>query len=250
MKPRVAFIPTDQNNMKYAQMCINSLRKFHSEEELPIVIIDEEKVKQIGDPHFWYRATPIVAKGLMKDYETIIKLDADQIVCGDLSHIWTGEDFDVAVVNNSNPREDKVYPIRLMDIHPLSYVNCGLVVLKSKTFNEHWFKLCFSDHFYNFQYREQDLLNILVFYSGENFGGPYKVKFLDNGDSFHGLASKGYWPDIILKDGELILPANEEWNKEDKKIKVLHWAGGHVGKMNYRLNFRPEIIKRLDELVK
>lgn len=242
------FTIADANNMKYYELMRNSLNKFHP--DIPLILIDEEKIKQLSDPHFFYRATPIVAKGLFKDYDAICKLDADQLITGNLDHIWEG-DFDVACVKNSNPCEDKAYPIRLMDIHPFSYVNCGFVVMKSKAFVENWLKLCYSDHFQNFQYREQDLLNIMVFYMGEKFGGPYKVRFLDDEDSFHGLASKGYWPNIILQNDELILPANSEWNKEDKKIKVLHWAGGHSpDKMKYRLNFRPEVCKRLDELVK
>ena len=252
MRPRVAFIPADKNNMKYAEMCINSLRKFHSEEELPVVIIGEEKVKQLGDPHFWYRATPLVAKALFKDYQTVIKLDADQIVCGDLSHIWeTDNEYDVAVVKNSNPREDKSYPVRLLDIDPLSYANCGFVVMKSKEFVEHWFKLCMSPHFLNFQYREQDLLNIMLFYMGESFGGPYKVRVLDDSDSFHGLASKGYWPNIELRGKDLVLPPVDGYPDKEKIIKAIHFAGGNTpNKMNYRLYFQPEVIKYIDNLVK
>jgi len=246
---KCVFIPSDSNNMKYAQMCINSLRKFHSQAELPVIIIDEAKVKQLGDPHFWYRATPIIAKALFKDYDVILKLDADIIITGNLDHIWEG-DFDVAVVKNSNPREDKLYPIRLLDIHPFSYANCGFVVMKSKVFVDQWLGLCMSEHFNNFQYREQDLLNFMIFFMGTKFGGQYKVRFLDDEDSFHGLASKSYWSNIKLVGNELVLPPTDGWPDKEKKIKVIHWAGGNVGKMKYRLHFQPNVCKRLDELVK
>ena len=245
---RCFFTIADNNNMKYYEMMRNSLQKFHP--DIPLILIDEEKIKQLGDPHFFYRATPIVAKGLFKDYDVICKLDADQLITGSLDHIWEG-DFDVAVVKNSNPREDKAYPIRLMDIHPLSYANCGFVVMKSKAFVEQWLKLCYSDHFLNFQYREQDLLNIMIFYMGEKFGGQYKIKFLDDEDSFHGLASKGYWPNVQLRGKDLVLPPIDGYPDKEKIIKVLHWAGGHSpDKMKYRLNFKQEVCKRLDELVK
>jgi hypothetical protein len=93
--------------------------------------------------------------------------------------------------------------------------------------------------------KEQDLLNIMVFYCN------YDVKFLDAENSFYGLASKGYWSEVILKGDELILPGNEEWNKEDKTIRVIHFAGGNSpDKGNFRIRFQPEIVKRIEELTK
>ena len=92
---------------------------------------------------------------------------------------------------------------------------------------------------------------MMVFYLEEKFGGPYKIKFLDASNKWHGLISKQYWPQVVLKEDKLIIPKNEEWPKdEDKEISVIHWAGGKVGKMNYRLHFQAEVIKRLDYLVK
>lgn len=244
---RCFFTIADQNNLKYYEILKNSLAKFTSD---PLILIDEEKIKQLGDPHFFYRATPIIAKALLKDYDAICKIDADTIITGNLDHIWEGE-FDVATVKNSNPKEDKLNPIRLLDIHPLSYINCGFVVMKSKAFINHWLGLCMSGHFNNYQYREQDLLNLMVFYMSESFGGPYKIKFLDDDNKWHGLVHKGYWPKIVLKENKLILPKNEEWpTDEDKEIVAIHWAGGNVAKMNYRLHFQPDVCKRLDELIK
>lgn len=240
----VAFCVADKNNLKYYEMMLNSLRKFHSEEELPVILIDEEKIAKYNDQMFFYRATPIVGLELLEKYETVLKLDADQIITGDISHAWEGN-FDVAVVNNSNPREMKAYPVTVWDIHPLSYVNCGFVVMKSKPFLENWKTLCFSSHFNSYQMREQDLLNILVAY------GNYKVRRLDEEGRYHGLASKGYWPDCVLKEGKLYLPQTEGWPPEgEKQIVCLHWAGGNSpDKMNYKLRFQPEVIRFLDKLV-
>ena len=251
MPKRCVFIPADNNNLRYAEMCINSLRKFHSEKELPAIIIGEDKVKQLGDSQFWYRATPLITSGLMRDYDEVLKLDSDSIILGNLDHIWEG-DFDVAVVRNSNPREDKTYPVRLLDISTASYVNCGFVVMKSKPFVEHWLKLCMSGHFNNFQYREQDLLNIMVFYMSEPFGGPYKIKHLDDSGKFHGLALKQYEPMVKLVDGKLILPKNDEYPADgDKEVVVWHVAGGNTAnKMNYRIKFSEEVCGYIDKLVK
>lgn len=244
MSKRCFFVIADKNNLKYYEMLKNSLSKFHPNEEL--VIFSDQDIQATRDSQIFYRATPLFADILFKrGYTEVCKLDADQIITGDLSSIWETE-YDVAVVNNSNPREHKAYPVTVWNIHPLSYLNNGLVVLNNPRFVSHWKNLCYSAHFDYYQMKEQDLLNIMVFY------GDYKVKFLDKDKEFYGLASKGYWPDIILKDKELVLPANEEWNKTDKTIKVLHWAGGANApdKMNYRIRFRPEVIKRLDWLTK
>ena len=245
---RCYFTIADRVNMQYYDSLKNSLAKFTKD---PLILIDEAKINQLGDPNFFYRATPIIASGLLRDYDAVCKLDVDQIILGNLDHIWEG-DFDVAVVRNSNPREDEVYPVRLLDIPPTMYANCGFVVMKSKPFVEHWLKLCMSAHFNNYQYREQDLLNIMIFYMGEDFGGPYKTKHLDSSNKFHGLALKGFEPNVILRDGKLILPKNEEYPQdEDKEIVCWHVAGGNIAnKMNYKIRFSEEVSKYISELVK
>lgn len=243
-----AYTIADNNNLKYLEMMKNSLRKFHSEEELPLIeVIGTALTGALErDKDFFYRATPVIASQLMNDYDIVIKIDADSVITGSLNEAWEGEDWDVKLVLNSNPRENKTYPVSVWDLHPIyEYVNCGFVSMKSKEFVEHWHKLCYTQHFFSYQMREQDLLNILVHY------GNYKTQLLDNGDSFWGLASKQYWPDIKLKDKELVLPQNDEWNKIDKKIKVIHFAGGNTpNKMNFNTKFQPEVATYLKELTK
>jgi hypothetical protein len=84
------------------------------------------------------------------------------------------------------------------------------------------------------------------------FYGDYKVKLLDSMGKWNGLISKGYWPQIEIKDDKLILPKNEEWPIDaDKEICVLHWAGGNSPeKMKFKLRFKDEVVRRLEELVK
>lgn len=245
---RCFFTISDKNNLQYFEGLKNSLAKFTKD---PLILIDEPKIQQLGDPNFFYRATPIIAKALLKDYEAVCKLDIDQIILGNLDHIWEG-DWDVAAVRNSNPREDKIYPVRLLDISPSHYVNCGFVVMKSKPFVEHWLKLCMSGHFNNFQYREQDILNLMIFYMSEPFGGPYKVKHLDDSNKWHGLVFKGFEPNVVLKDGKPTLLKNEEWpTEEDREVVCWHVAGGNTAnKMNYRIKFSEEMIKYITKLVK
>jgi hypothetical protein len=248
MKSKVIAVSiADANNLKYFEMMKNSLRKFHTEEELPLALIGPEQLKLNPDPSFFYRATPMLGNQFLnvEGYDTVIKLDADQVITGKLNHLWEGE-FDVAVVQNSNPREMKKSPVQVWDILPPDYVNCGLVVMRSKEFVKHWLDLCFSPHFDRYQMREQDLLNILVYY------GNYKVKLLDNSNKWSGLISKGYWLNIELKDDKLILPKNDEWpTDEDKEIVCLHWAGGNTpNKMNFNTAFKEDVAKWLNKLTK
>jgi len=243
------FSISDNRNLPYYKMMEASLRKF--DKDTPLILIDEEKIKQLGDPQFFYRSTPIITKALLKDYDMVCHIDADVLVLGNLDHIWEG-DYDLAVTYNTNPKDDKLYPIRLMDIHPYSYVNNGFNVFKSKAFVEQWLKLCMSDHFQNFQYREQDILNLMVFFMSEPFGGPYKVRHLDDSNKWHGLVFKGWEPNVVLKDGKLILPKNEEYPiDEDKEIVCWHVAGGNIpNKMNYKIRFSDEVSKYIGGLIK
>ena len=249
MKPKVAFVIATNNLDWQYKMFIASLRKFHSEEELPVIRVTEEQIKNYNDPNFLYRGKPTIAKKLIQEYELVIGFDCDQLITGDLSEIWKDAEYDVAVVNNSNPNEFKAYPYTFLTIHPFSYVNCGLVAMRSEAFINEWYDNCFSILYNGFQMREQDFLNLLV------HGNHYKVKRLDEGDSFYSLASKGYWQYVTLTaNGELFLAKDSEgtWPDKDKLIKVIHFAGGHenIEKMNYRIRFQPEVIARLDELIK
>lgn len=239
----VCFItPASDNREDEYQKMYASFKKFHP--NIPMFRWNQKKINSYKDQNFFYRATPIMAKEMLEKYDTVIKIDTDSIVTGDLSQLWQG-DFDVAVVNNSNPREHESYPYTLWDIHPLAYVNCGLVVMKSKAFVNQWLKLCFTGHFNNYQMREQDLLNIMVAY------GDYKIKRMDEGDSFYGLASKGYWPDIKLVNNQLLLEKGAQWPDKDKFIKVIHFAGGNVpNKFNLHTKFQPDVVKYLEGLIK
>lgn len=231
-QPRVAFCPADSNNDVFFHQLENSLRKFHTVEELPLI-----RTNTNGDPNYFYKATPLEAKPLLEEYETVIKLDADQIITGSLSDIWEG-DFDVATVLN-----DPSYPIQTWDIRP--YYNLGLVVMKNPKFVDHWLRLCNSEHFLKYQFREQDLFNILC--SDYN---DYKVECLDDGYYIYGESGKPLWPEVSIQDGKLGVhsPVTGDLANE---IKVIHFGGGNTpGKGNYKIRFQPEVVKFLDELIK
>ena len=252
MKRVYSTLATGEKHLGYYKMMAASFKRFNPNEEL--ILFSDKDVAATNDPNFLYRSVPFIANNLLNNgYDAVCHLDSDMIITGNLDHIWEG-DYDVAVVNNGNPRETKTQLVTVWDIHPFAYVNNGMVVLKGKEFVKHWLGLSYSPHFDNYQYKEQDLLNILVFYGNSGLGGPYKVRFLDrDSNKWHGLVAKQYESQMILRDGKLILPKNEEWNKEeDKEIVCWHSAGGHNSpeKMNWRIRFQPEVSKWIDGLVK
>jgi hypothetical protein len=254
-KPILAFSIADEKNKPFAIMMENSLRKFHPDIDYHLIEGDELKDYLKLDPHFFYRATPIIAERYIKDYDLVLKLDADQIITGDLSYIFNTKDYDVGTVLNWNRIDPQQYGyVQGWGILPPEYVNCGLVAMRSERFVHHWKVLCETEQFNRLQYKEQDLLNILVFY------GNYNVRCFDLGDkpanyfSWHGLVSKGEWNRAIFKNNEIIVPKGEgerPFPDKDITLKVLHWGGGNNNpeKMQYRTRFNEDIVTRLDYLV-
>lgn len=243
-KKIIVFCPADSKNMAYGKQMEKSLRKFHSEEELPLRFFDNPT----GEPIWWYRSKPIIARQLFQEgFEIVIGIDADVLIFDNISSSWEG-DFDVAAANNSNPRDFKNYPYQFLNINPLSYVNNGFVVIKNPKFVDEWFDMCYSVLFNGFQMREQDVLNLLM------HSNHYKIKRLDEGDSFWNCASKGFEPEIVLKEGKPFLPKGdnrEKWPDKDKWIKAYHYAGANdPSKGNYRIKFNEEMIEYIEKLLK
>jgi len=227
MNKRIFFTIADNNNLVHYEKLKNSLNKFHPDIELRL--FDQKFVESLGDPKFYYRATPILAMKLFNEgYDQVCKLDADQIITGSLSDIWDG-DYDASCVLN-----DPTYPIACWDIHP--YFNCGLVVLKSKEFVLHWFRLCQSEHFDRYQMREQDLLNILA-----SDYMNYKIRNLDEGINIYGESAKPLWHTTELKGNDLMIG--------DRKLCVIHLGGGQT-KPNIRTRFTEEVVNKIGELIK
>jgi len=233
----IAVSVADANNLKYFEMMKNSLRKFHTEEELPLALIGPDQLKLNPDPSFFYRATPMLGNQFLniEGYDTVIKLDADQIITSDLNHILKDkEDYDVGTVLND-------LPLRVWDIQ--TYYNCGMVVMKSREFVKHWLDLCFSPHFDRYQYREQDILSILT---SDYF--KYKVKCYDLGDRLNGLIAKPSWIKCYMDDNKIMLDAPTG----KKQLSVIHFAGGNSdpAKGNYKIKFQPDVVKYIDSLIK
>ena len=75
MNKRIVFTIADEGDMKYATKMVNSLRKFHSEEDLEVLVITGDDLKVDSKrSNVLYRATPVIAKELWNQgYREIIR---------------------------------------------------------------------------------------------------------------------------------------------------------------------------------
>ncbi len=231
MKKKVVFFSiADNNNKKYFDRLEKSFHHFHPDIELRLW--DQHKIESYNDPHFMYRATPTIARQLLKDHDLVVKIDADSIVTGNLDHIIKADDYDAAAPLNWNRVDPALYGVvTVLNINPTAYFNCGLVAMRSRELVEKWFRLCNSSHFGAYKYREQDLLNIIAYYF------DWRFKNLDAETTWNGLISKGEMGRFVLKEStKLVCPVNKDgFPNQEMTIKVIHLAGGNNpnDKMHY-----------------
>lgn len=273
-KPALFFTAASSSHFQYALPFWKSLTKFHSSKDIDMVFFTDEKdpkrlqslpegiqikdlTPYLKDPLFWYRQKPVLAEQFMDDYELVVGFDSDQLVLGSLDYIVKTQDYDIGTVINWNRSDPEVYgfvELARIGIVPVEYFNCGLVAMRSKKFVHHWNILCFSPQFERVQYKEQDILNVLCYY------GNYNVRCFDHGDgvakyvAWHGLIAKGELARAIIRDNDLIVPkgfGDTPFPAEDTLLKVVHLGGGSgAPKDNWGVYFQPEVMEKIQELIK
>jgi len=134
--------------------------------------------------------------------------------------------------------------VKCFNIPPQIYANCGFVAMRSKEFIDHWWDLCNRFFFHDFQYREQDLLNIMILY------GNYNIANFDGGKKWYGLCSKSEWSRFEIHGGKLTCPSDVTYNPTQKAVCCIHVAGGNQEKWNWEKQFKPEVINYLKEITK
>lgn len=190
---------------------------------------------------FFYKATPLFAKELIKEYSLVVKIDADSAITAPLDDVFNDTSYDLGVVLNNNRLEPAV---TVFNVPPANYANCGFVAMRSRELVNHWWDTCNRYYFDHFQYREQDLLNIIINY------GNYNCMCFDNFGKWYGLISKSEWNRFEMRNGKLICPADKAYNLEDKTICVIHAGGGNTEKWNWGQQFKPEVAEYLREVTK
>ena len=241
-KDKIVFTIADSKNEPLAKLLEKSFKHFHPDVEF--VIYDQKKLDEMGYkeiPNFFYLATPFIAKELIKEYSLVVKIDADSIITGPLDSVFNDTSYDLGVVLNNNRLESLV---TCLNIPYKTYANCGFVAMRSREFVEHWWSLCMGQFFKQFQYREQDLLNIIIHY------GNYNVMCFDAFDEWLGLTSKSEWGRFEVHGNKLVCPSDNNYNQTQKIVCAIHAAGGNSQKWNWSTQFQPEVVKYLENITK
>jgi hypothetical protein len=227
-------------NLMYAGMMVNSIKKFHH--NIPVIVFSDEDVEKIKDPNKTFRMYATFGKELSKEYEAVIQIDSDSIITGSLNHIFDDHKTQLASPCNNNLIDPRLV---IHDIPDQVYVNAGLVYARGERFWNWWDELNHRIYFQHYRFGEQDTLNLIFHY------GDLKSKLMDfdYGNNWHGLIHKGQWHKFILRGKDIVLPKEDGVCDADKTIKVIHWAGGPVPKMNFHTYFREDVVKRLQELI-
>ena len=209
-----------------AHKLVKSIKYFHP--ELDLIVFGDETLNKImdEDPRInWNNIHPIVSYILTDHYKTIIHMDADSMLTDRIDELLENvSKYDVIGVRNTNDyhKAGKDNPIGCENVHYAKYINAGLVAVSNKEFYKDWIDLNFklSNHL---PFGENDTLNML-FHSGN-----YSSHIIDDFDTdlYYGLSNvwgeKNHW-----ESWKQIYIDNDKLKLNNKKVKVLHQAGGSM----------------------
>lgn len=227
---------------------ITSFYKFHP--DIPLYVftdkdVRKELVKYPSNVHSFYYLNPIMSKTLADKYEKVVHIDADSIVTDRLTELieW---DYEVATVRNNNDLGGACNgPPETFNgkIDWREYANCGLIASSNEKFWDRWIELNIKNA-NKFRQHEQDIVNELLHMTNEFSNvllDPIESQIHYGLSNAHGKETLwDSWKEIEVRDECLYL--------RNKKIKVLHNAGGFVEKLNIDKLFNPQTAKYLKKL--
>lgn len=226
----IAFHVASDQYKNYSDKMVRSFKHFHP--DVPFKVFNQSdinKAKSENGKWLWYA---IAGEMLSKEYDLVIQIDADSIICDRIDEVLKG-DFEVAgVLNGSN----EGFQTTGVGIGQVQYLNAGLVASTSKAFWTEWKEKTLRD-WKNYPYGEQDVFNH-IFYSGK-----YKTKVLDpvDGNLYYGSSSCGQWHKTYVAGDKVML--------NGKTIKVLHFAGqASQRKFNF-VEFPPVVQGKIKSLI-
>lgn len=251
-KPVVMFTVANEAHYPFAKQLEKSLRKFHTEKELPLKIVSGQTLSsyQNQDSKFHLRSTPFLAENLLKEYELVIKIDSQSVITGDLNYVLETKDYDVATVRDWNRIEVPSHSVN--GLLPIEYFSSNFVAIRSEVFAHLWNVDCDTPQFDRLAGRETDILNILCYY------GNFNVRCLDDGDgvakhqSWYGNISRSFWAYIEIDKDRLYVPKQEgdRVRKVERDIRILNFKGQMGERINYKNKLDQKVQLRIEELIK
>jgi len=227
---------------------INSFYKFHNDVPLYIFTnkdIQRELEKYPENIRSFYYLNPIMSKTLSEDYEKVVHIDADCIITDRLTEVIE-DNYEVATVRNNNDLGGACNgPPETFNglIDWKVYANCGLIASSNKVFWDRWIELNIKNAG-KFRQHEQDIVNFLLHRTSE-----FKNTLLDPIESnVHYGLSNAYGKETLWDSWKDIDFINDGLYLNNKKIKILHNAGGFVEKLNIDKLFNKDTARYLKDL--
>jgi ADP-heptose:LPS heptosyltransferase len=212
---------------RLARRVRNSFGKFHPETPFYVFDCNDEKkilgeVRESASACKAFEIRPRLCEKLLEDFECVIYLDADTVITDTLDEFFAC-DFDVAGSLNLEGNG-----------FPPGYLNAGVSAITSLDFCREWTDL---------MYKPNSGPSNQLYFNELAKSGRYRLKIVDVADVYYNETSRPYWKDLrINEEGKFVC--------NNRKVKVLHWAGGS-GRMEDKLSssdFSDEVRQVLDVL--
>jgi hypothetical protein len=220
-------IADDDLTHRLARRVRMSFCKFHP--EIPFFVYDSNNEKQIlGEVKESacackaFEIRPRLCEMLLKDFDCVIYLDADTVVTDTLDE-FLAQDYDVAASLNLEGNG-----------FPPGYLNAGVSAISSLDFCREWTEL---------MYQPNAGRSNQVYFNELAKSGRFRLKIVDAADVYYNETSRPHWKSIRLDE-------NGKFVCNNRRIKVLHWAGGS-GRMEDKLSskdFAPVVREALNVL--
>ena len=239
---------------------VRSAKYFHP--KIPFLVYGDKEINRIFKENPWcdfYTIHPVVAQEVKKKYDLVVHFDADSVIVDPLDEILKA-DYEVAGVRN-NP--DFSYEINehllQFGINWLQYINAGCVASTSDKFYDLWVDVNKSKYVHYFPYKEQDILNIIaysdkfnfklldpidkpLYYGVSNVYSTFTKPLPESCKTYRNLNFWESWQDIKVKKSGLYL--------NNKKVKILHQAGGFNEKKLQPDIFNKETWKFIESIIR
>lgn len=214
---KVAFTAVDDTHYypEGTHIFVNSFKKYHP--DIDLVVFRQSTIDKLfkeKDINF-YQAKPFFAE-LLFDYDLIVNIDADHVICGRMTEVFDNVDYDVACPWNFNDYENASFE----NITEEMYLQAGMVASTKKEFWLRWQEI--NRKAMDYIRKENDTVNLLIY----NEMPELKLKILDKDKDYYGCKSLGRELQFYIEEDKLMC--------RREQVIAYHFArGNHFPKLDF-----------------